>query len=271
MDEPSIGPCSARCRRKIPVAWGSGSSYDPRMVSKFASVLCVVALFGLLGCGQRENAQQAAPAEQARVAETPPPETVTVPTDTASVSAETPAETTETPSSAQATTPSETPAQNSPPAPTPAPVEAPPNPAEVLTPKTPQTEPVMTPPPPPPSETQESPAASVHDPGGTVEVEATKAGLTHIGTAKCKMCHKLQFTSWSATAHAKRTPPLECENCHGAGSEYKAISVMKDPEKAKAAGLVIPGREFCGTCHQGEVSDEMLERVHAHKAKTTSP
>jgi hypothetical protein len=46
---------------------------------------------------------------------------------------------------------------------------------------------------------------------------------------------------------------------------------MKDPAKAKAAGLVIPGREFCGICHQGEVSDEMLQQVHAHKSSSTSP
>jgi hypothetical protein len=106
----------------------------------------------------------------------------------------------------------------------------------------------------------------VVDEGGLVEVKATKEGLTRIGAAKCKTCHVVQFKSWSEGAHAKRTPPLDCESCHGAGSEYKALAVMKDPAKARAAGLVMPGREFCATCHRSGWTDDMLTRAHAHKA-----
>lgn len=109
---------------------------------------------------------------------------------------------------------------------------------------------------------------TIVDPGGVVEVKATKAGLLHIGAAKCKTCHAVQFTSWSAGAHAKRTPPLDCEGCHGAGSEYKTMAVMKDPAKARAAGLVMPGRDFCATCHKSGWTDDMLGRAHAHKAAT---
>lgn len=241
------------------------------MSLKFTSVLCVAALLGLVGCGKRENPRQAAPAESASRMESSAPETTAVSSDTMQSSQEVPSENTDLSSTAQASVPAETPIPTPVPAPTPAPKVTPQTPAEVLTPKTTDSEPEMTPPPPPPSEPPVSPTSSVDDPGGTVEVKATKEGLTQIGAAKCKMCHKLQFTSWSTTAHAKRTPPLECESCHGAGSEYKAIAVMKDPEKARAAGLVIPGPDFCGICHQGEVSDEMLTRVHAHKATTTSP
>ena len=97
-------------------------------------------------------------------------------------------------------------------------------------------------------------------------MKATKAGLAKVGAAACKMCHKVQFASWADSAHGKRTPPLDCEACHGQGSEYKAMAVMKDPAKAKAAGLVMPGAAFCATCHKRGWNDGMLKKAHAHKA-----
>lgn len=112
--------------------------------------------------------------------------------------------------------------------------------------------------------------SGIVDKGGIVEVKATREGLTRVGAAKCKACHVVQFESWSEGAHAKRTPPLDCESCHGEGSEYKAMAVMKDPAKARAAGLVMPGREFCATCHRGDWTNDMLTRVHAHKAAVGS-
>lgn len=104
------------------------------------------------------------------------------------------------------------------------------------------------------------------DIGGLVEVGATKPGLTRIGSDKCKLCHKVQFTSWAPTAHAARTPPLDCESCHGPGSEYKTLAIMKDAKKARAAGLVIPTRSFCSKCHTAGWSDDLLKKAHAHKA-----
>ncbi len=100
-----------------------------------------------------------------------------------------------------------------------------------------------------------------------IEVRATKAGLTRIGAEKCKMCHKLQYDSWAATKHAAESPALDCESCHGPGSEYKVMAIMKDPAQAKAAGLVMPGKEFCVKCHQDNWSDDMIAKVHAHKKK----
>jgi hypothetical protein len=101
-----------------------------------------------------------------------------------------------------------------------------------------------------------------------IEVEATKPGLTRVGTKMCKLCHRLQYESWEKTAHAKLTPPLDCESCHGPGSEYDKISVMTDAEKAKAAGLVIPTKAFCTTnCHKTVWKDDFLARAHAHKPK----
>ena len=124
---------------------------------------------------------------------------------------------------------------------------------------------------------------------------AASAAPTYVGAEKCKMCHKLQYDSWAQTKHAKATADakaatdrkfepacltchatdkneamagVQCEACHGAGSEYKTLSVMKDPAKAKAAGLVMPTQATCNTCHDGKEHHkhkEFTKDVHAHK------
>jgi len=122
------------------------------------------------------------------------------------------------------------------------------------------------------------------------------AAPTYVGAEKCKMCHKLQYDSWSQTKHAKATENakastkmkfeaacltchatnkdeamagVQCEACHGPGSDYKSLSVMKDVAKAKAAGLVIPTQATCDGCHDGQDHHKKMaftKDVHAHKA-----
>lgn len=126
----------------------------------------------------------------------------------------------------------------------------------------------------PPQASQPAPASSAPAPKPSVTpvaVPATKPGLTRVGVDRCKMCHRLQYNSWAASAHATGKPALlDCESCHGPGSEYAKITIMRDPEKAKAAGLVIPGKSFCTeSCHSAKWQDDMLQRVHAHKADAT--
>ena len=44
-----------------------------------------------------------------------------------------------------------------------------------------------------------------------------------------------------------------CESCHGPGSDYKSSKTMKDPEAARAAGLVVnKSAEGCTQCHNEE-------------------
>ena len=126
---------------------------------------------------------------------------------------------------------------------------------------------------------------------------------TYIGAGKCKPCHKTEYDSWVANAtHAKSmenakasTNPkwdatcvgchatnknemaigVECESCHGAGSDYKTIAVMKDRAKAVAAGLVIPDQKTCDGCHDGKdhhkkVDIKTAPAPHAKKPKATS-
>ena len=106
---------------------------------------------------------------------------------------------------------------------------------------------------------------------------ALGAGPTYVGTEKCRPCHKPEFETWSGSLHAKATeaakaspdytpaclrchatnadaamPGVQCEACHGPGSDYWPIPVMFDRAKAVAKGLVMPGDAMCKGCHDGQ-------------------
>jgi len=144
------------------------------------------------------------------------------------------------------------------------------------------------------------------------------AKTTHqfVGAAKCKLCHKAEYDSWLTTSHAKAFDALsaeekkkpecvkchitgatekgemlegvQCEACHGAGSEYKSPKIMSkkdwasDPAKylkmAIDAGLVVPTEAVCKRCHTPEGNPnfkpfdyaKMKSKVHvmSQKAET---
>ena len=104
-----------------------------------------------------------------------------------------------------------------------------------------------------------------------VHVTTASAAPTMVGAEKCaKMCHKVQYDSWLVTKHATAEKKVECETCHGAGSDFMKLPVMKDPAAAKAAGLIAkPEKASCtASCHKAaEFKDEMLTKTHAHKKK----
>ncbi len=99
----------------------------------------------------------------------------------------------------------------------------------------------------------------------------TASAAEKVGADKCKMCHKVQYDSWAASKHATATPAVDCEHCHGPGSEYKTMAIMKDKAAAVKAGLILPTKANCAECHgKGKVpamTDELFAKVHAHKAK----
>jgi hypothetical protein len=101
----------------------------------------------------------------------------------------------------------------------------------------------------------------------------TLAAQNKVGAEKCKVCHKIQYDSWLTSKHGKdKEKGAQCETCHGPGSGYLTLAVMKDPVKAKAAGLIAkPAKTGCATCHKNATSDEALATVHAHKAKPVTP
>jgi len=50
----------------------------------------------------------------------------------------------------------------------------------------------------------------------------------------------------------KKEMGVQCESCHGPGSEYKDMKIMKDRAASVAAGLVIPDEATCTACHNKE-------------------
>ena len=71
---------------------------------------------------------------------------------------------------------------------------------------------------------------------------------------ECLKCHITGFGKPAAAFDAtyKREEGVTCEACHGAGSDYWAIKVMKDRTAAVAAGLVLPDEKTCTQCHNKE-------------------
>ncbi|MCI0691652.1 cytochrome c family protein [candidate division KSB1 bacterium] len=75
---------------------------------------------------------------------------------------------------------------------------------------------------------------------------------------KCMKCHDTAF----GVAAAQLAPTFKagegvgCEVCHGPGSEYKAMQVMKDIDtgkiKGETVGLVKPDEKACVKCHNAE-------------------
>jgi hypothetical protein len=113
-----------------------------------------------------------------------------------------------------------------------------------------------------------------------------KPSYEYVGAKKCRICHKKDgiHESWMATKHATAWESLgeenqkkeecigchstgttakgdlltgvQCEACHGPGSEYKSKSIMEDREKAIANGLLIPDENTCKNCHNENVPEE---------------
>jgi hypothetical protein len=95
-----------------------------------------------------------------------------------------------------------------------------------------------------------------------------------VGPEACRACHPSAYETWRASPHARALESLpersrkdarclschapdaedgllgvSCETCHGGGRAYAARYVMRDPELARAVGLVEPGEKRCLACH----------------------
>ena len=166
------------------------------------AVVILAAVAGLAGCPEREVPKPPAPPPSG----VPKTEAAAqVPAEPAPAATPTPAPTV-TPAPAAAT-PTATPAPTAAPKPT---ATATPKPAPVATPKPAPAAPPAAEPAPAPAAPPPAPAASAH---------------AKVGDAKCKMCHRVQHTSWTASPHAAKG--VDCESCHGPGADYWPAAVMR--------------------------------------------
>ena len=123
----------------------------------------------------------------------------------------------------------------------------------------------------------------------------------YVGADRCRMCHRVQHESWLETTHAKSTEVakassdpaftpeclqchatdaneelagVQCEACHGPGSDYGKMSIMKDREASIANGLIIPSQEVCNHCHKDDghskavvYADHLTNKAAIHEFK----
>ncbi len=69
---------------------------------------------------------------------------------------------------------------------------------------------------------------------------------------QCLECHTTGFNAGGyklGEAKASGFEGVQCESCHGPGSDYRLMSIMKDKEQAAAMGLIEPTEAVCKKCH----------------------
>ena len=79
-------------------------------------------------------------------------------------------------------------------------------------------------------------------------------------TPKCLKCHVTAYGVDKSLLHKKFDPKkgVQCESCHGPGSDYAKNSIMKDRKKSVAKGLILYDNDkakikaMCVTCHNKE-------------------
>lgn len=104
---------------------------------------------------------------------------------------------------------------------------------------------------------QESRHAGAYETLGTPKAKEYGSARGIEDPQSSPQCLKCHITAPDATVEemAKgftNTEGIGCERCHGPGSLYKGLSIMKDPDRAIAAGLLIPNEETCRECHNEE-------------------
>ncbi len=75
---------------------------------------------------------------------------------------------------------------------------------------------------------------------------------------ECLVCHTTGYDKSGykiGEANAADFEGVGCESCHGPGSAYKKISVMKDKAQAMENGLIIPDAKVCTQCHNEKSKD----------------
>ncbi|HEY7752099.1 MAG TPA: cytochrome c family protein [Ignavibacteriaceae bacterium] len=77
-----------------------------------------------------------------------------------------------------------------------------------------------------------------------------------VETPECLKCHVSGFNVDASLLDKKFKieDGVQCETCHGAGSDYKSMKVMKSREESVANGMVVfeNKEEFCIGCHNAE-------------------
>jgi len=93
-------------------------------------------------------------------------------------------------------------------------------------------------------------------------------------SAMCLGCHATgaHVEDWEKDDTFFMQDGVQCEKCHGPGSEYMDMAVMMDPTAAARAGLIMPTQQDCEACHGvkgSHVAIHNLPKLDIEKALTT--
>ncbi|OGV15438.1 MAG: cytochrome C554 [Ignavibacteria bacterium RIFOXYA2_FULL_37_17] len=104
------------------------------------------------------------------------------------------------------------------------------------------------------------------------EIAMKKFNKKAVDAPECLKCHASGYNVDKALVGTKFKVEdgVQCETCHGPGSGYKAMAVMKNKEESKKKGLMVHDdvAKFCKTCHNSESPtfkdfkyDEMWKKI----------
>ncbi|HXF48248.1 MAG TPA: cytochrome c family protein [Verrucomicrobiae bacterium] len=113
----------------------------------------------------------------------------------------------------------------------------------------------------------------------TAKAVAKKMGIDDPQKSeKCLKCHTTDYEAHKAQAPdmAWVAEGIGCEQCHGPGEKYKALSVMKDKKLSMQNGLIVPDEKTCLKCHGNPenpfnkpfVFAEAYKKIEHRKPKT---
>jgi len=96
---------------------------------------------------------------------------------------------------------------------------------------------------------------------------ARLSGIPHKpqSSAVCLGCHATasQAEDWEKDPDFRPADGVQCEMCHGPGSEYADAEVMRNGKAARAAGLIMPEKKDCMGCHIPKGSHAAVLRAPA--------
>jgi peroxiredoxin len=78
--------------------------------------------------------------------------------------------------------------------------------------------------------------------------------VARVGSEACATCHAQEFAKWQAHPHARSTPEVGCETCHGGGANHVAEGAQRDgtitslADKCGSCAIT----QLCGSCHTEE-------------------
>jgi len=78
--------------------------------------------------------------------------------------------------------------------------------------------------------------------------------VAKVGSDACASCHAQEYAKWKQHPHAKHSPEIGCESCHGGGADHVAPgaqrkgTILSLADKCGSCAIT----QLCGSCHSEE-------------------